>query len=108
MALQYGNAFGQGMQAAALKPADFFGNDSKAFTGLSGSSGFNCRIKCKKIGLFRNFRDGFDHLADTLGGLPQPIHLADYREPAHWVDRVHLEFALNPTATRAGRPYLTW
>jgi len=28
VALQYGNAFGQGMQAAALKPADFFGNDN--------------------------------------------------------------------------------
>ncbi|HVB37620.1 MAG TPA: hypothetical protein VND92_03750 [Vicinamibacterales bacterium] len=27
VALQYANAFGQGMQAAALKPADFFGND---------------------------------------------------------------------------------
>ncbi|HVS66046.1 MAG TPA: malate synthase [Thermoanaerobaculia bacterium] len=27
VALQYGNAFGQGFQAAALKPADFFGND---------------------------------------------------------------------------------
>lgn len=27
VALQYGNAFGQGMQAAALKPGDFFGND---------------------------------------------------------------------------------
>ena len=27
VALQYGNAFGQGMQAAALKPADFFEND---------------------------------------------------------------------------------
>jgi malate synthase len=27
VALQYGNAFGQGMQAAALKPADCFGND---------------------------------------------------------------------------------
>lgn len=27
VALQYGNAFGQGMQAAALKPADFFAND---------------------------------------------------------------------------------
>ena len=27
MAVQYGNAFGQGMQAAALKPADSFGND---------------------------------------------------------------------------------
>ncbi len=26
--LQYGNAFGQGMQAAALKPADFFGDDN--------------------------------------------------------------------------------
>src|SRR5882724_837526 len=25
--LQYGNAFGQGLQAAALKPADYFGND---------------------------------------------------------------------------------
>jgi malate synthase len=27
VAMQYGNAFGQGMQAAALKPADSFGND---------------------------------------------------------------------------------
>jgi malate synthase len=27
VAIQYGNAFGQGLQAAALKPADFFGND---------------------------------------------------------------------------------
>jgi malate synthase len=27
VALQYGNAFGQGLQAAALKPADSFGND---------------------------------------------------------------------------------
>ena len=27
VALQYGNAFGQGLQAAALKPADFFAND---------------------------------------------------------------------------------
>ncbi len=26
--LQYGNAFGQGFQAAALKPADFFGDDN--------------------------------------------------------------------------------
>jgi malate synthase len=27
VAIQYGNAFGQGMQAAALKPADHFGNE---------------------------------------------------------------------------------
>jgi malate synthase len=27
VAMQYGNAFGQGMQAAALKPADFFSDD---------------------------------------------------------------------------------
>jgi malate synthase len=27
VAMQYGNAFGQGMQAAALKPADFFADD---------------------------------------------------------------------------------
>jgi malate synthase len=27
VAIQYGNAFSQGFQAAALKPADFFGND---------------------------------------------------------------------------------
>ncbi len=27
VAIQYGNAFGQGMQAAALKPADFFGHE---------------------------------------------------------------------------------
>jgi malate synthase len=28
VALQYGNAFGQGLQAAALKPADYFGDDN--------------------------------------------------------------------------------
>jgi malate synthase len=28
VALQYGNAFGQGFQAAALKPADYFGDDN--------------------------------------------------------------------------------
>jgi malate synthase len=28
VALQYGNAFGRGFQAAALKPADYFGNDN--------------------------------------------------------------------------------
>ena len=27
VAVQYGNAFGQGLQAAALKPADYFGNE---------------------------------------------------------------------------------
>jgi malate synthase len=27
VAIQYGNAFGQGLQAAALKPADYFGNE---------------------------------------------------------------------------------
>jgi malate synthase len=31
VALQYGNAFGQGLQAAALKPADFFGNEDVLF-----------------------------------------------------------------------------
>ena len=31
VAIQYGNAFGQGLQAAALKPADFFGDDDVMF-----------------------------------------------------------------------------
>ena len=31
VAMQYGNAFGQGLQAAALKPADFFGDDDVMF-----------------------------------------------------------------------------
>ncbi len=31
VALQYGNAFEQGFQAAALKPADFFGNDNELY-----------------------------------------------------------------------------
>jgi len=31
VALQYGNAFGRGFQAAALKPADSFGNDSELY-----------------------------------------------------------------------------
>jgi malate synthase len=31
IALQYGNAFGRGFQAAALKPADYFGNDDELY-----------------------------------------------------------------------------
>ncbi|MEO0487302.1 MAG: aminopeptidase N [Pseudomonadota bacterium] len=31
---------------------------------------------------------------------PQTIYLKDYREPAHWVDEVHLTFHLHPTRTR--------
>ena len=32
--------------------------------------------------------------------VPQPIRLADYRPPAFLVDEVHLDFALDPKATR--------
>src|SRR5947207_982299 len=31
---------------------------------------------------------------------PQPIRLSEYRPPAYLVDEVHLEFDLNPNATR--------
>jgi len=31
VALQYGNAFGRGFQAAALKPADYFGNEDELY-----------------------------------------------------------------------------
>src|ERR1700684_1102610 len=32
--------------------------------------------------------------------VPQPIRLSDYRPPAYLIDEVHLDFALEPTATR--------
>ena len=31
---------------------------------------------------------------------PQPIRLADYRPPAFLIDEVHLDFHLEPNATR--------
>ena len=34
------------------------------------------------------------------GAAPQTIYLKDYREPAHWVEDVHLTFKLHPTQTR--------
>jgi malate synthase len=37
--IQYGNAFGQGMQAAALKPADFFGNDDVLYLMEDAATG---------------------------------------------------------------------
>ncbi|WP_198928199.1 isocitrate lyase/phosphoenolpyruvate mutase family protein [Tessaracoccus sp. ZS01] len=37
--LQYGNAFGQGFQAAALKPADFFGDDSVLYLMEDAATG---------------------------------------------------------------------
>jgi len=39
VALQYGNAFGQGFQAAALKPADFFGNDDVLYLMEDAATG---------------------------------------------------------------------
>jgi malate synthase len=39
VALQYGNAFGQGMQAAALKPADYFGNDDVLYLMEDAATG---------------------------------------------------------------------
>jgi malate synthase len=37
--LQYGNAFGRGFQAAALKPADFFGNDGVLYLMEDAATG---------------------------------------------------------------------
>src|SRR5262249_38007195 len=39
VALQYGNAFGQGMQAAALKPADFFTDDDVLYLMEDAATG---------------------------------------------------------------------
>jgi malate synthase len=39
VALQYGNAFGQGMQAAALKPADDFGNEDVLYLMEDAATG---------------------------------------------------------------------
>ena len=39
VALQYGNAFGAGFQAAALKPADFFGNDDVLYLMEDAATG---------------------------------------------------------------------
>jgi malate synthase len=39
VALQYGNAFGQGMQAAALKPADYFGNEDVLYLMEDAATG---------------------------------------------------------------------
>jgi malate synthase len=39
VATQYGNAFGQGMQAAALKPADFFGNEDVLYLMEDAATG---------------------------------------------------------------------
>jgi malate synthase len=39
VALQYGNAFGQGFQAVALKPADFFGDDDVLYLMEDAATG---------------------------------------------------------------------
>ena len=44
VALQYGNAFGQGFQAAALKPADFFGDDDVLYLMEDMATG---EIRCQ-------------------------------------------------------------
>jgi len=57
VALQYGNAFGQGMQAAALKPADFFGNDDVLYLMEDMATG-EIRLSILWEWLHKNDRSG--------------------------------------------------
>ncbi|MBI1950920.1 MAG: malate synthase, partial [Acidobacteria bacterium] len=69
VALQYGNAFGQGLQAAALKPADFFGNDDVLYLMEDMATG-EIRLSILWEWLHKGARlDGEPFTADLFGRL---------------------------------------
>jgi len=65
VAIQYGNAFGQGMQAAALKPADFFGNDDVLYLMEDMATG-EIRLSILWEWLHKNARFTEDDLASGV------------------------------------------
>ena len=48
----------RGLADAFIIGADFIGNDSKAFTGFSGTRCLNGGVQCEKIGLSADFFNG--------------------------------------------------
>jgi malate synthase len=69
VALQYGNAFGQGLQAAALKPADFFGNDDVLYLMEDMATG-EIRLSILWEWLHKNARMTADDESQVKAGDP--------------------------------------
>ena len=69
VALQYGNAFGQGLQAAALKPADFFGNDDVLYLMEDMATG-EIRLSILWEWLHKNARMTADDESQVKAGAP--------------------------------------
>jgi malate synthase len=67
--LQYGNAFGQGLQAAALKPADFFGNDDVLYLMEDMATG-EIRLSILWEWLHKNARMTADDESQVKAGDP--------------------------------------
>ena len=73
--MQYGNAFGQGMQAAALKPADFFGNDDVLYLMEDMATG-EIRLSILWEWLHKTRALTEDDRGDRREG-GRPVHAAD-------------------------------
>ena len=89
VAVQYGNAFGQGFAAAALKPADFFGNEDILYLMEDMATGeirrkyalHWTRLSCKRF-VSNQVRLGLFVLAYNLGNFLRRLVLP--RKIKHW------------------------
>ncbi|MBC8647227.1 MAG: malate synthase [Thermoanaerobaculia bacterium] len=77
VALQYGNAFGQGFQAAALKPADFFGNDDVLYLMEDMATG---EIRLSILWEWLHKAAAFSEAGDGTGIAPGDTFRADLFE----------------------------
>src|SRR6202008_1038813 len=69
--IQYGNAFSQGFQAAALKPADFFGNDDVLYLMVDMATGeIRVSILWEWLHITAPFKD--DDETGVTAGAPLP------------------------------------
>ena len=80
VALQYGNAFARGFQAAALKPADYFGNDDELYLMEDMATG-EIRVSILWEWLHKQARFTADDAASGVQGR-RPVHARIFR-PAH-------------------------
>ena len=79
VALQYGNAFGQGMQAAALKPADSFDDDDVLYLMEDMATG-EIRLK-HPVGVAAQGRRAHRGRPGDRPRRRHPVHAGDLRTP---------------------------
>ncbi|MPN10343.1 hypothetical protein SDC9_157638 [bioreactor metagenome] len=66
--------FARGFSRLPGQASDFFGNNRKPFSVITGSGGFHCGIQRQNVCLESDVLDDFDDFADVVGRRVDRLH----------------------------------